>query len=806
MTDSATALPQSAAESALQAVLDAYAKQKRSAQLTSELVEICAQQPAATWQALSLLDRYHRRGVLSTALFRDLKRELNSIAFGSGRALAAPGPEADRTSGFAAIFRTSRATRTAVQTPASTAFFEAPPRTVQIHTARMQGDRTAQLQKPSDGTAHLPLPADKTAQLQTPHDPTVQLQARDSTARIPPPPDRTLQMHTQRDSTVRLGGQSQNAPHLQGPEPRTEWLDGKQEADTEYYSSTELRQSHGMARPTGTVVMELQRDVTLPRSQRTHITHDEGARHSQAEAGLVEQQLEALTQAAIAQSPSLRPGTVLMNRYVLVEPISNGGIGVVFKALDQQRSALPESQRYVAIKCLHESVQNEPRAIAALQHEYRQSQALSHPNISKAYDFHQDNGVSFLSLELVDGEALAHICERIAPRRLPPSRALTIVREIGHAIAHAHENGIVHGNLHPNNVVITRSGQVRVREFGQATAWLDSIAVTEDVVRDMPPSPPEQRYRSPQQKNAAPVDAADDIYSLACIAFELLCGRAPDATAHKTGASKPAYARHLNQQRWLALQLGLAEDRTARGNDVRQWLAALDLSSAAIRLPSIADLETELFGGEASLLAKPWLWTSIAAAAVIAIGAGVWFATRPPPVTVANNPEPTTSVIPTPAVVSQPQIASSIPQQISEPELRDREQIASTVSAADETSSALPTVSFSQAQYEIPADATVATLTIERRGAINKRLSLQWFSIEGSAKSDFDYVRDGNTTVVMQAGQRAANVVIPLIKGQPRDRSVSFDVRIRATTDAMPGNDVVTTVYLMPALSQTISP
>jgi serine/threonine protein kinase len=564
--------------------------------------------------------------------------------------------------------------------------------------------------------------------------------------------------------------------------------------------------------------------VTLTRSQRTQQRHDEPeqTQFERAEAEQAEQQRDALTQATLTQSPSLRPGAVLMKRYVLVEPLSNGGIGVVFKALDHQRAALPESQRYVAIKCLHESLQTEPRAIAALQHEYRQSQALSHPNIAKVYDFHQADGVSFLALELVEGESLARICERIAPRRLPPSRALTIVREIGHAIAHAHENGILHGNLNPNNVVVTRSGHVRVREFGQATAWLDNSAAADNIVRDIPPSQPEQRYRSPQQKSAIPADAADDIYSLACIAFELLCGRSPDAQAHKNETRKPAYARHLNPQRWQALQTGLADARTQRGNDVRQWLTELDLSSAAIRLPSLSDLETELFGGEESIFSKPWLWASVAAAVVaIAVGAWVWLADSPSP-SIAATSESSTDVVDAPlpsaqepAVVtaapsettsqlgseSVPQSSETFPGRESQPNTD-----APSAPSSSETSSTLPTVSFSQARYEIPANAAVATLTIERRGATNKRLALQWFSIEGSAKSDFDYVRDGNTTVVMQPGQRNATITIPLIKGEPRDRAAWFDVRIRATTDAMPGSAVVATVYLMPTLTQSIAP
>jgi len=867
---SATALTQSVAESALQPLLDSYAKRKRTAaQLTAELVAICTQQPAATWQALSLLDRYHRREELSTALFRDLKKELNAIAFGSGRsALSAPGPEADRTSGFMSLFGTRRSNRTSTfahtrateRTAAGhTAQFDVSPRTAQIDTAAIQRDGqntahlqvrghstdqidTAYLQDNGQNTAHVQARGDKpdqidtiylqdddeqnTAHLQAPKERTERLRTASDVTMQPPPPsesaarlptaqDRTAHLQTQRDSTVRLHAPASSASNE--PEPRTNWLDGQrpdalQEADTDYFSSTELRQSHGMARPTGTVVQQPLREVTLTRDQRARQSYAEPALQTQAEFEQSTIQREALTQATLAKSPSLRPGVTLNERYVLVEPISTGGVGVVFKAFDQQRSALPESQRYVAIKCVHESLRNDPRAAAALQHEYRQSLVLSHPNIAKVYDFHQADGMSFLALELIDGESLGRICERIAPRRLPPSRALTIVREIGHAIAHAHERGILHGNLHPNNVTVTRSGMVRVSEFGQATAWLENIAITDDVVRDMPPSPPEQRYRSPQQKNSVPTNAADDIYSLACIAFELLCGRTPDAQAHRAGARKPGYAGHLSQQRWVALQRGLAEGRAQRGNDVRQWLVELDLSSAAIRLPSLADLETELFGGDQNILTKPWVLASMAIITLsVTAGIGWLWSNRAPseppePISIATQAVPPGDPSPQPAAptpVEAVQPSGSVAQLSSDSAPGD-DKVASSGSEA--SSAGLPIVSFSQSRYEIPPEASVATMSIRRQGSTAKRLVLQWFSIEGSAKSDVDYVRDGNTTIVLQPGQRVADIVVPLIKGEPRDRALWFDVRIRATTDALPGDAVVATVYLSPALTNPKAP
>ena len=333
------------------------------------------------------------------------------------------------------------------------------------------------------------------------------------------------------------------------------------------------------------------------------------------------------------------------------------------------------------------------------------------------------------------------------------------------------------------------------------------------------PSQPEQRYRSPQQKGAIPADAADDIYSLACIAFELLCGRSPDAQAHKAETRKPAYARHLNQQRWQALQNGLADARTQRGNDVRQWLAELDLSSAAIRLPSLSDLETELFGGDQ--VCYRTVGTRKHRRCGCTVVAGAWCCGRArfdavEPIvqstdqidTASRIVDPPMQSIPAPMPATESSATGTISQLASDNErshtnatqdLRPRDD-------AQATASGLPTVSFTQARYEISADAPVATLTIQRQGSAAKRMALQWFSIEGTAKSDIDYVRDGNTTVILQPGQRSANVIVPLIKGEPRDRALWFDIRIRATTDAMPGAAVVATVYLMPTLTNSPTP
>jgi serine/threonine protein kinase len=457
---------------------------------------------------------------------------------------------------------------------------------------------------------------------------------------------------------------------------------------------------------------------------------------------------------------------------------------------------------------LHERLQADPRAIAALQHEFTQSQSLSHPNIARVYDFQQDGTISFLAMELVDGESLSRICERIAPRRLPHSRALAIVREIGLALAHAHERGTVHGNLHPSNVVITRNGNVRVHEFGQATAWLESMSATaSDITRlNLKTSPQELRYASPQQKNYVPVDTTDDLYSLASIAHELLCGCPPESSAIENNSGKPRYARHLSTQQWRTLQRGLADDASRRGKEVRKWLADLDLTDADIRLPALQDLESGL--EDDRLHIPKWFVPAIAAsAAVIVIGVVGWFAmsrnakeeavsvTTPiPQANEAWNNAANEAAAASAANANPDQVANTpateSPAPITTPPAESRD---TPVDIA-----AYPTISFAQSRYDVGAKDDVAKLVIKRTGPTNRTLRLEWFTIEGAARAYVDYMGDRNTSLTMSPGQETAVIEIPLIEDRQRDRATWFDVRIRATAEAMPGKTVVATVNLLP--------
>jgi hypothetical protein len=288
----------------------------------------------------------------------------------------------------------------------------------------------------------------------------------------------------------------------------------------------------------------------------------------------------------------LRAGALFNDRYLIVEQIASGSASTTFKALDKQRDALRETERYVAIHWLDENLQADPHAIAALQNEYAHLQSIAHPNVPKVYDIHETPGERCIVMELLPGEFLNRIAESAGSRRLPATVALTIVREIGFALANAHQRGVVHGDLQLKSVLVAHSGEVRVYGFAQADSWVRAGASRDDASRTTMPAAM-RRYSSPQRRNSAYAAASDDLYSLASIAYELLCAKPLDIGALRGHWRKPDHAKHLSERQWRALRHGLADTAEERGCDVRSWLEELGMEQCRWRVPALAEIETE---------------------------------------------------------------------------------------------------------------------------------------------------------------------------------------------------------------------
>ena len=144
-----------------------------------------------------------------------------------------------------------------------------------------------------------------------------------------------------------------------------------------------------------------------------------------------------MTDAASSSMP-VGVGRVLRDRYVLEKCLGSGGMGTVFKALDRYRADLPQANQYVAIKILHDKTEDRLELLANLRREFYCTQRLSHRNIVKVYELDRDGDVDFFTMELLEGEPLSSVTERLHPLPMPRSFAWTIIREIGSGLAHAH--------------------------------------------------------------------------------------------------------------------------------------------------------------------------------------------------------------------------------------------------------------------------------------------------------------------------------------------------------------------------------
>src|SRR5947209_2537031 len=207
----------------------------------------------------------------------------------------------------------------------------------------------------------------------------------------------------------------------------------------------------------------------------------------------------------------------MLGHYRLVEQISRGGMGVVYRAHDEHL------EREVAVKVLARASVNDAAACRRFQNEALILSKLNHPNIISIYDFDAQDGIDFLVMEYVPGQTLSARLER-GP--LTQDEVLHIGRQIAASVKEAHDHGIIHRDLKPQNVLLTPKGQVKVADFGLAKLASPVIdpAATTNVSRDLgligtlP-------YMPPEQLRGKPTDFRSDIYSAGAVLYELATGR-----------------------------------------------------------------------------------------------------------------------------------------------------------------------------------------------------------------------------------------------------------------------------------------
>ena len=207
----------------------------------------------------------------------------------------------------------------------------------------------------------------------------------------------------------------------------------------------------------------------------------------------------------------LKPGMILCDRYEILEVVGAGGMSIVYKARCHRLN------RNVAIKVLKPEFSNDKNFVTKFKIEAQASAGLTHPNIVNVYDVYDDDGIYFIVMELVDGITLKEYIEQNG--RLSMDKALDFSIQIASGLEAAHENHIIHRDIKPQNIIVSKNGNIKVTDFGIAKA-ASSNTLTSGAMGSV-------HYISPEQARGGYSDERSDIYSLGITMYEMVTGRVP---------------------------------------------------------------------------------------------------------------------------------------------------------------------------------------------------------------------------------------------------------------------------------------
>jgi len=206
------------------------------------------------------------------------------------------------------------------------------------------------------------------------------------------------------------------------------------------------------------------------------------------------------------------PGALFDGRYRIVGRLGQGGMARVFLAQDESL------HRQVAVKVLADRHSDDPHFIERFQREARAAARLNHPNIVQVYDQSQTAGMSYIVQEYVEGETLKDLIRRESP--IEPRRAITIGLQILAALRVAHQQGVIHRDVKPQNILVQPDGKIKVADFGIASAGDTEMTEAGSIVGTA-------QYLAPEQARGLPVGPPADLYAVGIVLYEMLSGRVP---------------------------------------------------------------------------------------------------------------------------------------------------------------------------------------------------------------------------------------------------------------------------------------
>ena len=205
---------------------------------------------------------------------------------------------------------------------------------------------------------------------------------------------------------------------------------------------------------------------------------------------------------------------VLAGRYELFERIGEGGMSVVYKAKDKLLN------RFVAIKILKPEFIHDSKFIDSFRRESQSAASLSHPNIVTIYDVGREGNIHYIVMELIEGRTLSEYIKAQGAMSYP--KVIALSKQVASALSFAHKNHIIHRDVKPHNIMITPNGTAKITDFGIAKAVNSATIVdnTEGIIGSV-------HYFSPEQARGGYVDEKSDIYSLGIVMYEMLTGKVP---------------------------------------------------------------------------------------------------------------------------------------------------------------------------------------------------------------------------------------------------------------------------------------
>jgi serine/threonine protein kinase len=483
-----------------------------------------------------------------------------------------------------------------------------------------------------------------------------------------------------------------------------------------------------------------------------------------------ESSIQVRTQSVDALS-GMAIGRVLRDRYVLEERLGTSGRGSVFKARDRFRATLPNNHQYVALKVLSVGGISSEQLLTHLRQEFYCGQFLSNGNIVNVYDLDHDGDIFFFTMEMLDGEPLRNIIRRLRPAAMRRSQAWQLIHQLGAGLAHAHERGVVHGDLTPSSIFITREGELRIMNFGAPyPAGSASISGT-------------SAYASCEQLEGRHPDPSDDVYALACICYELLAGVHPFesraatlARDYRVNAARP---EGLSSRQWRALQKGLSWHRAGRSITVTLWMQRLmsdrhrgphsktplrELTPANVTQSKMPWRAAALFFLTASLAAAAFLTQSrstssldTAASAVIAPASGE----QREAASVIGSSPPANASAASDSAVTQAGVLN-----------RNDSAVAPATDAPRP-----PSLVLSVEPSRVRSDDHFAEVRL-RRSLLEKGGSFTWWTEPGTAKAGVDYLPEASAIQAFPSGYNSTRVYVKLLPQPLRSQRSYFYVAI----------------------------